>query len=745
MLRENLDSRPNIYQILKEACSMRGREVPVPDVSQTRPILKIRINLLTRDQIYSKAAQGESHAKQRASSKEQSSKAPAAVGAVFTAPVEEKPKIPEVTPMRRGRPAASPAPPQTAQHKPPSKPTGGDPFAALDSSAKVSDGDEFASRFPSLDQFSLLHDKGADFDFDSSAATAPGVPGDPKENDSRDKTAADRRADEAFAASRSPPPVEQRPQSINPTQAASRVVSQHVDSLSKASSGRSSIPPAKQEMSRASSIIRSNPDLHAIASQTSSKYVSTGTSTSDLPFETQIKPSYRASHAQTSDSSRSTSITRNTSTDAVQNQIGELPSRVSSRGASSLQPQPSYGRAPSTGRPPADAVNPRDEFLEVKPSNTPSSRSPRPHSTNFEPTTTMDYLREREALSRPSSRPSPRMTPQGPSPSLIPVGDEPPPPETDNLEFLRSMEGSSDSRNDAMSKPGNRASMSAVPSSKPMLGSRFGDVFKRFEGNQQSVGRIPSPLREAERPELVSLAEPSATGGRVEERVRDEDRDDMTPEKRRELERRQLEEEEQRVEAAQAEYRLRVAAAKSAGPGSGPPPRAMSIQNRVQNLLDEQKATHVQKTASGYGKYSDAASEASKIEKPLPELPRKPVTSAKPSAGSSRTTSVNNTGTSSAPPKLVPNKPASKPAAPKKPIHLNSFPTGAGQRPSSPNKTSSPVKPSQLAQTAQEQLIAVDLPGQPALDMTSAEKDNYLEDFSQRFPSLSAMETQDGR
>lgn len=33
MLRENLQDRPNIYQVLKEGCAMQGRNVPVQDVS----------------------------------------------------------------------------------------------------------------------------------------------------------------------------------------------------------------------------------------------------------------------------------------------------------------------------------------------------------------------------------------------------------------------------------------------------------------------------------------------------------------------------------------------------------------------------------------------------------------------------------------------------------------------------------------------------------------------------------------
>lgn len=32
MLREKLEERPNIYQVLKEACAMQRLEVPIQDV-----------------------------------------------------------------------------------------------------------------------------------------------------------------------------------------------------------------------------------------------------------------------------------------------------------------------------------------------------------------------------------------------------------------------------------------------------------------------------------------------------------------------------------------------------------------------------------------------------------------------------------------------------------------------------------------------------------------------------------------
>lgn len=45
MLREKLDDRPTIYQVLKEACSMQGRQIPIQDVSQ--PPSKEKLGVLT--------------------------------------------------------------------------------------------------------------------------------------------------------------------------------------------------------------------------------------------------------------------------------------------------------------------------------------------------------------------------------------------------------------------------------------------------------------------------------------------------------------------------------------------------------------------------------------------------------------------------------------------------------------------------------------------------------------------------
>jgi AP2-associated kinase len=292
------------------------------------------------------------------------------------------------------------------------------------------------------------------------------------------------------------------------------------------------------------------------------------------------------------------------------------------------------------------------------------------------------------------------------------------------MDFLRSLEDSERAK---------RSSLTALSGNKNILAGKFGDAFKRFEGGSPNNGRIPSPERETARRDLTPIAGSEATDGRSDDGHVHDDEDRMTPEMRREMERLKLQEEEQRVEAAQAEYRKRVAAGQRGPPvppkSIGGVSRAVSIQNRVQSLLnEEQKPSNVQRTAQGYGKYTDTPETGNKSEKPLPGVPKKPLNVTKTRADSPQVRSPSST--SSAPPALT-SKPPMKPPAPKKPVHLNSLPTG--QRPPSPQK---PTR----AQTASEDLISMDSPGQQMLEMTAQEKDDYLQDFSKRFPSLGSIE-----
>lgn len=233
----------------------------------------------------------------------------------------------------------------------------------------------------------------------------------------------------------------------------------------------------------------------------------------------------------------------------------------------------------------------------------------------------------------------------------------------------------------------------------------------------------------------------------------------MTPEMRREQEARMLAQEEARVAAAQAEYRQRVAQR-----GSAPAPlpksiggvsRAVSIQNKVQSLLDEssRSTTNVSRTAQGYGQYSDAAYttvQPSTSDDNKPYVPRKPASITGQAASTQRPPT--SSGVVPAERTSTANLPGgSRPAAPPKPGHLNRNLTNGvvPQRPPSPTKPSTGINPTKMrggsgsVSAGSEALLAVDLPGgggSALLHMTASEKDDYIRDFQKRFPSLGAIE-----
>lgn len=306
-----------------------------------------------------------------------------------------------------------------------------------------------------------------------------------------------------------------------------------------------------------------------------------------------------------------------------------------------------------------------------------------------------------------------------------------------NVDFLRSLED--EKKRDRSSKHMKRGSVSSLSGTKNILSGKFGDAFKRFEvshpphATQPPLDPTPSPPLDNAHPTLTPIAGSEATDGRSDDgRFVDAADDDETPEMRRELERQRLEEEERRVEAAAAAYRQRVS--NKDAPALPPKPvggvsRAVSIQNRVQSLLSEEQksSANVARTAHGYGVYSDAASAASRPEKRAPEVPRKPIVTGSKTRPvqhiPSGTASVSSRSVAPSPP--VGPKPGTgaKPPAPKKPVHLNNIPTGA--RPGSPP-----------GQASYQEAV----PSGVSLDMTPGQKEEYIRDFSKRFPSLGAIE-----
>ncbi|KAL0930800.1 nak nak-unclassified protein kinase [Colletotrichum truncatum] len=747
MLRESPQSRPNIYQVLREGCAMQGRDVPIHD-------------------IYSGKHHSELQSKDRRSAADHSQSKPV-VGAVFSPSAQEEQAIPDIVPMRRGRLPATSQPSQTQQAPKPSpspmRVTNGDPFAALDTqaaptaapvAAPAGDVDDFSSRFPSLDQFSLLHEQGSKFNFDSN------TPPSTHQQRNLGQRPNENPADAAFTAAQ-PTPESQEP--IRSRTAAPTGTSSYtpptVKSPPPGTAGltkTASAPSKPTEMSRAHAIIQKNPELQAISSQSQtqaqyqvppSRYVSTGTMTTSPAPEQQAREPKPIWRVPTSDHSRSASLPRQVDANASSRSGTEDSATGSIARVPSYQFRPAHVRHPSSSRPSLEGGRPSLDLLDSSAQRRSIDGRPRPVSTHLE--SNLDFLREKEGSSKPLPSPSllsPKFPDRVPSPAA-PIEFEEEAHIESNVEFLRSMEESKSEKKDWGAKHGKRGSLSSLSGTKNIFAGKFGDAFKRFEGNQAPVpARTPSPLKQPDRPALTPIEGSEATDGRTDDGKGLEETEDMTPAMRRELERLRLEEEERRVEAAAAEYRQRFTNQGSSSGGPTPLPksiggvsRAVSIQNRVQTLLNEgqKSAAQVPRTAQGYGVYTDASSTGNRLDKQLPDIPRKPVGGPKPRSvtpSGSQDVMVHKIRASASEP-MPPtgrNTPGPRPVAPRKPMHLNSLPTGG--RPSSPPKTSQPpTMPS-------DHLVGVGLSGRSVLEMSAKEKDDYLQDFSKRFPSLGSIE-----
>jgi AP2-associated kinase len=367
----------------------------------------------------------------------------------------------------------------------------------------------------------------------------------------------------------------------------------------------------------------------------------------------------------------------------------------------------------------------------------------------------MDFLREKESSGRPSLSENRASY----SKDAV-VKDESSDEETNiesNVDFLRTMEDSDPGKQHRRRSSGHKSKRSSLPSmslsgTKNLLTGKFGDAFKRFENNVNAppAPRTPSPLQDMERRDLTPIAGSEATDGRSDDGNLLEDVDNPDPEQRREIERRRLSMEEKRVSNAAAEYRKRLAErGSSTAPKSiGGVSRATSIQNKVKSLLDEnQTSPPVKKTAEGYGRFTDSGipPQSNAFDQPANPYTNKPAVTRKPvgQAGASgvihpriappiqndisfakpRSSQQPQPTTMPLPmPATVSKTGGARPNAPPKPMHLNSISTG----PRSDLQSTSPPK------TAR--------PPQARPDMTAKEKEDYIADFSKRFPSLSGIE-----
>ncbi|KAH6875707.1 kinase-like domain-containing protein [Alternaria rosae] len=717
MLRENPQHRPNIYQVVAEVCSMRHRPIPIKD-------------------IYSGRTQSEARRNQQLPPTEpQVSSPPPVVGLQRVAPTVQVQQVPDITPMRRGRPTGPAQPPPAAARPSPSpmRGTTSDPFAALDSQdvqVRRAAADELASRFPSLDEFSLLHDRGQKFEFGEAPTTS-----DP----ALTKRVTDALADEAFA---SPPlsKVDSTP-GVKPSTAVSST------GVSRTTSLRKPQPYEAKDSPRNDSVNIQSPIPQRVG------MVSTGVQTSPraspVPAQQKLpdvnsRPIWKvplsSHHNRALSQQASEPRPRSPLSSPSLRPEFALPARPSfeSRSKSQL----SIPQSPASSRPSLESQRPSNMDLGSAIDRSRSANSnARPASMHVE--SNLDYLRDREMTpGRNFDAPSLQRRVTA---NAIDDSESEEKNVRSSVDFLRSIEQDehghkhrrSSSRSSQQGKHGKRGSITNI------VKGRFGDAFRRFESTK-------TPDHERDQPPmtptdqlidskggLTPIAGSEATGGLSDDdRSQIDETQDLSPEVRRELEKRQLAEEERRVEAAAAEYKQRVAS-QGQGKPKGGPSKASSIQNRVKNLLDESsKPAASNRTAEGYGKYTDTG-------KPLPMRPQDQSGARQPPAIARKPMNVSSQQPQdlsyAKPSSIRPNMPPPTPSASAPPTINVRNPSGPPPRAPKPKalQTGGSVAPGQ-GSPVKSTLATKEKPLPPIA--RDGGDDFDVDTFSKRYPSLSGLE-----
>ncbi|KAI9656435.1 MAG: hypothetical protein M1829_000394 [Trizodia sp. TS-e1964] len=570
MLRESPLLRPNIYQVIREVCALRGTEVPIKD-------------------IYSARLKADSLSAPRLPSNDLDRPREITAGAFQSAPVVHQSVVPDIVPMRRGRPSSTANQQAVLRPTPsPLRAKSSDPFAALDSDAgaaalESASTDELSERFPTIDQFTLLHNQGSKFEFDQPRPIATNKPKD------LSQMVTEKLADEAFAQA-----------AISEKNTPSTTLKAPGYSLPGLSAQR---PSERWLESRQSALLPQHLPQKPIM-------VSQGTMTSPLPpfpadYSTSKPRPAPTEHFQPSSEPRSSSHPRLAGFEGEDHrQHDHQPqSSTSSQWLDLHRPRSQLiaGRtkSPASTRPSLDVQRPSaaDVQESIDRFKFASSRT-RPSSENIP--TNVGYLQSFKTQERQGAPTSTSTT--GPTP-LAASGSPENPQEAinveSNVEFLRTIEDEEASRRKEKRGPSGlkHAKRSSLPSislsnTKNLFVGKFGDAFRRFEGSNSSSGapQTPSPSVEQDRTILTPIAGSEATGDRSDDEAVD-DAHDMSPEMKRELERRRLSQEEHRVAAATAEYRQRITTRDAeygrgmqSGVGSS---RAASIQNTVKSLLSE--------------------------------------------------------------------------------------------------------------------------------------------------------------
>ena len=688
MLREKPGDRPNIYQVLQKACQLDKRELPIRD-------------------IYAHRSQSESRKDQVLPPSPSSSQA--RVGATLAPEAAEQVKssIPDIAPMRRGRPT------KPVSHHGSAKPSpsplrmvdASDPFAALDGN-KGTAVDELSSKFPTLDEFSLMTDRGKKFAFEPKSGQQSGQP---------EPGLADRvtnaLADQAFVRSPSPPKV---PAKLPLEKAAATAKPQHnlekKKSVERDSQARASAPAPLPRQSG---------------------MISTGTSASPPPTAPKLVRDHTLWKVPTHDGViRSTSDARLTAR-AQPQEPAERKSRlarllqddaVNSQGHSDRE-----HRSPTSSRPSLEGGRPSSKDLDMGLTRSRSLNiQQRPASVNIGKGLT--HIKDKEIK---------HVTTRDYEANFVSAEPEPvdSAAESDmnihsDIDFLKAREEEEKERKghhkrlSSGSRHGKRASLPhiALSGTKNLLTGRFGDAFKMFEGGHgEGQSRSSSHGQDSEKKHhllsdrqdvLTPIAGSEATDLSDDRRL--EDTEELSPSVRRELEKRQLEAEERRVEQAAAEYRQRITARASGQGGGGGVNKASTIQTRVQSLLSENNRPSP-KTAAGYGKFTgepaiQSASDSLRANAPQP-ISKAPVSSQTKTSAMDDITPL---------------------SAPASALNLSALDTRS-QRPTAP------PKPKAL-RTGEGNLSLPAVANPSAAEKAPISPDDWEFKFSKRFPSLSGIE-----
>lgn len=492
--------------------------------------------------------------------------------------------LPDITPMRRGRPTKdspavhSPATSRTraADSSPRTRPTSTDPFSALDQNTSSLNPDDLASRFPSVEQFSILHDSGNKFEFGEGPSQSAS---DPAKKDLSTRLT-EKLADDAFASAS--PPAQAPPVDPKQHQSVLRPVTGH-----EILAWPVLLEPQPTRPVMVSTGTMTSPEPSSSRSPSPRDYPMVRSKTQELAFETQG------------------------SGPAVSRSKQQRPTTLLEVGRSQTH-TPAMTRTPSSSRTSLEAGNPNPP-----PRSASVNSKPRPTSVYIE--SNLDFLRDLDSATTQGTGSLPpsgafliqkTITGQSMS-SQRSVNIE------SNVDYLKAMEQESDVKPEKRSVSGNfvtkhvkRASMPSItlPGTKGLLAGKFGDAFRRFERNNTG-GSTPDHNQEN-----ISNTErcmmPAITGSQNTSDLDDDwevSSQDVPPEMKRELEKRRLSQEERRVAAAAAEYKRQLAERDAGGrpPTSGSRNRANSIQNKVKALLSENRVP-APRAAEGYGRFTDA-------------------------------------------------------------------------------------------------------------------------------------------